>query len=51
VVIEGVMRKVIIDAHCIMCNISPELGNQVCIDKHAANLADDGEVESLIQSI
>jgi hypothetical protein len=43
VVIEGRVREVIVDAHCIMCSIRPELGCQACID--------NGEVESLGQSI
>ena len=47
VVIEGRMREVIVDEHRIMCSIRPELGCQVCFDKHAANLVHDGEVESL----
>ena len=50
-VIETRMREVIVDEHCIMCSIRPELGCQVCIDKRAANLVHDGEVESLGQSI
>jgi hypothetical protein len=45
------MREVIVDEHCIMCSIRPELGCQVCIEKHAANLVHDGEVKSLGQSI
>jgi hypothetical protein len=45
------MREVIVDDHCIMCSIRTELGSQVCIDKHAANLDHDGEVETLDQSI
>ena len=51
VVIEGRMREVIVDEHYIMCSIRPELGYQVCIDEHTANLIHDGEVESLGQSI
>ena len=45
------LHKVIVDEHCTMCSIAPELGNQVCIDKSAANLVHDSEVESLRQSI
>jgi hypothetical protein len=44
------MREVILDEHCIMCTIRPELGSQVSIDKHAASLVHDGEVEFLGQS-
>jgi hypothetical protein len=49
--IEDRMRKVIVDEHCIMCSIKPELGSQVCIDNHSANLVHDREVEFLIQFI
>ena len=51
VLIEGRMREVIVDEHCKMFRIRPELGFQVCICKHAANFVHDGEVESLGQSI
>jgi hypothetical protein len=51
VVVEGGMRELIVDEHRMMWSISPELGSQVCIDKHAANLVHDGEVESLGLSI
>ena len=40
------MTEVIADKHWIMCSIRPELGCQVCIDEHAANLVHDGEAES-----
>jgi len=45
------MREVIVDEHCIMCSIKPELESLVCIDKHTANLVHDGEVESFGQFI
>ena len=49
-VAEG--ANVIVDEHCIMCNIKPEFASQVCMDKHAENLVHDGEVESLsVQSL
>ena len=49
--IEGGMREDVVDERCILCSIRPELGSQGCIDKHAANLIHDGDVESLTQSI
>jgi len=47
---RGGMRKVLVDERCMMCSITPELGSQVRIDKHAENLIFDGEVESLSHS-
>jgi hypothetical protein len=51
VVIEGIMRDVIVDEHCIMSSIRPKLGSQICIEKHTGHLVHDGEVETLSQSI
>jgi hypothetical protein len=45
------MREVILDENCITYSVRPELESQVCIDKHAADLVHDGDVESLSQSI
>ena len=40
------MREDIVDDHCI----TPKLGRPDCIDKHVANVVQDGEVESLNHS-
>jgi hypothetical protein len=50
VVIEGV-KRVIVDEHCMMYSIRPELGGQVCIDEYAPNHVHDAQVESLCRSI
>ena len=45
------MRKIIVDEHFIMYRIRLELGIQICINKHTANLAHDGAFVSFSQSI
>jgi hypothetical protein len=51
VLIEGRMWEVIVEEHCIICSIRQDLGNQVCIDKHAPNLFHHAHSESLSQGI